>query len=247
MDSDIRAFGAALARQQLTETKLAVALLWYFEEHRAMPEVPSQTLATALHELSLTGPVNISRLRKNLTRAPGVVAGREKGTFKIRLSHKDSFDADFGPHVSRPKVKVEDHVLAAEDFEGTRTYLEKLVNQINGCYQFQFYDACAVLCRRLAESLLISAFEQNGKGAIIKSGKDYVTFGDMIGLAQSGQHIKLARSTADALTEAKDKGDTAAHSPNYIAKDRDIDDMKFRFRRAVADLMHVGKIERRGN
>ena len=32
---------------------------------------------------------------------------------------------------------------------GTRGYIEKVVNQINGCYEKGWFDGCAVMMRRL--------------------------------------------------------------------------------------------------
>ncbi|WP_208543899.1 hypothetical protein [Paenibacillus protaetiae] len=40
----------------------------------------------------------------------------------------------------------------------TRGYIEKVVNQINGTYEQGWYDACAVMIRRVIETLIIEAF-----------------------------------------------------------------------------------------
>src|SRR5688572_24995084 len=42
---------------------------------------------------------------------------------------------------------------------GTRGYIETVVQQINGCYENGWYDACGVMIRRLVETLIIEAFE----------------------------------------------------------------------------------------
>jgi hypothetical protein len=41
---------------------------------------------------------------------------------------------------------------------GTRGYLERVCFQINGCYEQGWFDACAVMMRRLVETLIIEAF-----------------------------------------------------------------------------------------
>lgn len=52
---------------------------------------------------------------------------------------------------------------------GTRGYIEKIANQANGCYENGWYDACAVLTRRLIETLIIEAHEKHGVAHKIKN------------------------------------------------------------------------------
>jgi hypothetical protein len=47
--------------------------------------------------------------------------------------------------------------------KGTRGYVEKITEQANGCYEKGWYDACAVMARRLIEILIIDSFEAKGK------------------------------------------------------------------------------------
>ena len=42
---------------------------------------------------------------------------------------------------------------------GTRSYIEKIAKQINGCYEFEFFDGAAVIARRIVETLLIECYE----------------------------------------------------------------------------------------
>src|SRR5258706_10534985 len=52
--------------------------------------------------------------------------------------------------------------------KGTRSYIEKIANQINGCYEYGWFDACAVMIRRLLETLIIEVFEYHKIEAKIK-------------------------------------------------------------------------------
>jgi hypothetical protein len=136
-------------------------------------------------------------------------------------------------------------VLPRDDFVGTRRHLEELVREINGTYQYTFYDGCVVLCRRIVEMLLIEAFEHAGKGSAIRQNSNYVQLSDIIAAAQSGQHIKLARNTGRDLEEIKKAGDAGAHSRTYITKQQDIDHLKLTLRRVVSELMHLANIQAR--
>src|ERR1700757_3116845 len=64
---------------------------------------------------------------------------------------------------------------------GTRGYIEKIANQINGAYENGWYDACAVMLRRLTETLIIETFEHHGVADQIKGANgDYMYLRDLI-------------------------------------------------------------------
>jgi hypothetical protein len=243
MDSELVAFSEGLSLLELTEVESAIALLWFLEQRADQLEGSGTEIAKLMHDLSLRGQVNSSRLCEALSKHPDVVRGSKVGAFKLKLGSKAALASRYGPLLKRPLPKVESHVIPSEDFIATRRYLETLVFQNNGTYQFGFYDGCAVLCRRLVETLLIESFEQAGRGAAIKKGTTYLQLNDILAQAQSGQHIRLARGTSDTLEQIKGVGDAAAHSRTYITKQQDIDDLKLKFRRAVTELLQLAKIE----
>jgi hypothetical protein len=238
MDNDLIAFGQGLAGLDLSETDLSVALLWFLEEKAEATEFTAARLGSLIHDLSLRGQVNTSRLTKRLAAHSDVVRGKHSGSFKIKLSRRPALEQKYAPLLRRPAPKVESHVLASDDFLATRRYLETLVFEINGSYQFGFYDGCIVLCRRLMETLLIEAFEHAGKSSYIKQHNHYLQLSEIIAIARGGQHIKLARGSADILEEIKLAGDRT-----YITKQQDVDDLKLKLRRVISELMHLARIE----
>jgi hypothetical protein len=243
MDSELVAFGEGLPPLELTEVECAIALLWFLEQKAGQPEASAAELGKLIHDLSLRSQVNTWRLSKALGKHPDIVKGNKVGNFKLKLGSKAALATRYEPLMKRPIPKVESHVIPSEDFIATRRYLETLVFQINGTYQFGFYDGCAVLCRRLVETLLIESFEKTGIASIIKQNNSYLQLSDIVALATSGQHIRLARGSGDALTEIKEMGDAAAHSRTYITKQKDIDHIRMKLRRIVSELQHLAKIE----
>lgn len=244
MQNELVHFGEGLAAQTRTEEDLAVALLWYRTRVEGAEEERASELARLMHELSLRGLVNISRLSTRLSRHPDVIRGKASGTFKIRLSSNSALCQQLEPLLGKPRPKLANHIVPSEDFHGTRRYLEKMAEQINGCYQFGFYDGCAVMCRRLMESLLVDVFEKKSATDAIKHKGEYVTLSEIIAQARGGHHFKLARGTADILDLIKEIGDAAAHSRTYITSQKDIDDVKIKFRRMVAELAHLAELSR---
>ena len=64
---------------------------------------------------------------------------------------------------------------------GTRGYIERVANQINGAYEKGWYDACAILLRRLIETLIIETFEHyNIASKIQNASGDFLYLRDLI-------------------------------------------------------------------
>jgi hypothetical protein len=127
---------------------------------------------------------------------------------------------------------------------GTRGYLESVVNQINGCYEHQWYDACSVMIRKLAEILIIAVYDHKGAAHEIK-GAD----GNFLMLSKLIDHIKtkadwnLGRETKPCLDKMKELGDRAAHTRHYITKKPDVDGLRSGLRVTVDDLLHQAALK----
>lgn len=243
MNKDMEVFARGLAAMDLIETDLAIALIWYADHFGIAGEMTVTNLAKLIHDLSLRGQVNNTRLIARLASHPDVVRGKSRNSFKLKLSSKDRLSSKYEPLLKSPAPKVESHVLSSDDFLATRPYLEQLVFQINGTYQFGFFDGCIVLCRRLIEMLLIESFERAGKAEAIKRSGNYVALSEVISTSRGGKFIKLARGTGDVLDEIKQAGDAGAHHRTYITKREDIDELKLKYRRVISELMSLAKIE----
>jgi len=127
--------------------------------------------------------------------------------------------------------------------KGTRSYIEKIANQINGCYEFGWFDGCAVLIRRLLETLIIEVFEHHKIEGKIKKNGDYVYLKDLINITLAETTFNLGRNTKNALPRLKDIGDKSAHSRRYIAVRNDIDDVKLELRGVVQELLILSSLK----
>jgi hypothetical protein len=126
----------------------------------------------------------------------------------------------------------------------TRGYIEKIVNQINGCCERGWFDACAVMIRRLLETLLIECFEQNNLASKVKtSSGDFLYLGGLIDAALSETSWNLGRNTRRILPKLKGIGDQSAHSRRFTARRSDIDKVKDDLRIAVEELLFLGGLK----
>ena len=68
---------------------------------------------------------------------------------------------DFVPPSEGTRPINDKFVLPHAIVKGTRGYIERVVFQINGCYEKGWFDGCAVMMRRLIETLIIECFEKH--------------------------------------------------------------------------------------
>lgn len=139
-------------------------------------------------------------------------------------------------------IKPSDSILPRELFVNTRGYLEKVVSQINGSYDCGFYDCCAVMCRRLGETLIIEVYESQGRADEIKGSDDnFFMLNGLLTVLNKDRSIHLGRNAKRGLDALKELGDKSAHNRRFNARQPDIDGIRSDFRTAAEELLHVAK------
>jgi hypothetical protein len=127
---------------------------------------------------------------------------------------------------------------------GTRGYIEKICNQINGAYENGWYDACAVMLRRLIETLIIEAFEFHKIETKIKNPSgDFLYLRDLIDKALSEKSWNLGRNTKHALPRLKEVGDKSAHSRRFVAQRGDIQPLLSDIRIVVQEFIYLARLK----
>ncbi|SFK14033.1 protein of unknown function [Sphingomonas sp. NFR04] len=131
-------------------------------------------------------------------------------------------------------------VIPAILFDRTRGYLVKIANQANGAYANGWYDACAVMLRRLLETLIIEAFESRGIAQNIQnSSGDFLFLRDLIDRTISEKAWNLSRNAKSAMPRLKDVGDKSAHSRRFNAVRSDIDKISDDLRLVAEELLVI--------
>lgn len=138
-------------------------------------------------------------------------------------------------------------VLPLSVFKGTRGYIEIVVNQINGTYEYACYDACAVMIRRLIETLIIEAFEQNNIAENIKNQNgELLPLSELIGCVLKETSWNVSRNTRkalQALPDVKSIGDLSAHNRRFNAHRGDIDRIIPDIRTITQELLYIAKLK----
>ena len=145
--------------------------------------------------------------------------------------------------VSKPSpegTKPKKHQLV--DFnlvKGTGAHLERVVHQINGAYEHGWYDACAVMLRRLIETLVIEMYIARGMKSKIKT-KDgsLVNLNKLVARASSEPSWELDRG-GKSLQKLKQIGNWSAHKRLYNANRDDIDTYESEIRIVIQELVYL--------
>jgi hypothetical protein len=145
-----------------------------------------------------------------------------------------------GVKQSLPKSQ---QVLPLDVVEKTRGYIEQISLQFNGCYEHGWYDACAVMMRKLIEILIIACYENVKHEEEIKgAGGDFLMLSGLVDkvIADSGKYWNLGRETKKALPQIKALGDRSAHTRRYLSTKQDVDKvLNEGFRVAIEDLLNI--------
>lgn len=166
--------------------------------------------------------------------------------FALSLTHelREIIPQSYVPPSEGAKSKTE-MIVANSLVKNTRGYIERVVVQINGSYENGWYDGCAVMIRRLLETLIIEAFESHAIASKIKNPKtgDFYYLSDLISLALSEPSWNLSRNTRQSMPKLKTIGDLSAHSRRYNAHRSDIDNIISDLRVVVQELIYLAGLK----
>lgn len=236
-------FARALAGLNLSHADRAVALLWYYRHTQEYEERSASELAGDLHDEGFPKP-NVTRLAADLRKGASTVRGKRQGTFQIDVRRAKPLDDTYLPILGARQAKVAGAILDPQSVAGTRSYIEKLVHQINGGYEYGFFDSCAVLCRRLMESLVIEVYLSRGRQAEIQQNGVFISLDRLLARLKGDGTIAMGRGTPKTMDEVKQIGDTAAHDRTYITQQGDIDDLKTKYRKLISELLVLAGIHK---
>ncbi len=137
-----------------------------------------------------------------------------------------------------------DDLFPLDIIQGTRGYLEKVAEQACGAYDKGWYDAAAVMVRRLLEVLIIESFEAHQLTAKIqKPDSNFFYLQDLVNLTLNEASWTLGRNVKKALPNLKDIGNQSAHGRRYTARKSDLEDIKRDLRLTIEELVILSKLK----
>jgi hypothetical protein len=123
--------------------------------------------------------------------------------------------------------------------QANRGYLATVGRQMNGCFSQGWYDACAVMMRRLIEISIIEAFEHKAIAQKIKGGDgNYLHLTDLVARALAEPALPLSRNAKKYLPQLRDVGHMSAHGRYFLARKEDLEKVQQGCRVVVEEFLH---------
>jgi len=240
---DIFSFIKNVDKPNMSTLERAYAILWWAGREDNTIGMSTNEICKVI-ESAGHPKQNVSRINTQLLKDKLVCKVPGKEQWRLKVHPRIQLDEKYEQAISIPKkLKPTDSVLPRALFNNTRGYIEKVVFQINGSYDSGLFDCCAVMCRRLLETLIIEVYESvNRTGDIKNNDGHFFMFSDLLKVFEKDGNLNPSRNTKQALSDFKKLGDLSAHNRRFNARKEDIDRIRDGIRTASEELLHLSKI-----
>lgn len=223
-----------------SEVERAKLLCYYHLKEEGEAAFSLSKISKWMEECNFSKP-NTSRLKTNLTKGKGkafLLSKSDKNAIEFVPAVLQSLDREYG-QLWQDTVTIESNneLLEEAKFCGKRSFLTKLIQQINFCYGHNCYDACAVLMRRLFEVLLVLTYQNKGvEGDIQKPDGSHKMLEGIVKDAVQNQSLGIPSRISKNFDAFREVGNNSAHSITYTAGKLDIDNIVRDYRVMLEDL-----------
>lgn len=239
---DIDQFLDSVSAFANTHEDRAVALLWFDRITGGPKDRSPEEIAEVLHAHGFSRP-RPDRLKSAFKKHRDITAGSTRGRYKINATRLTNLSEKFEGALDQPRPVKHWGVVPKELIPSQRRPLASICNQINGAWEYGHYDCCAVMMRRLMESLIIEVYVHSCSVAAIQANNNFVTLEKLISIFRSDKSFVLSRKAPSTMELIKKVGDTAAHDRTYITQKADITDCILDYRKLVSELCEISKIQ----
>lgn len=217
---------------------LAVALLYLAGASDATKGLTVREIDEQLHSAGHPRQ-NLSRLNANLRADRRTVRAGADG-WRLSPKSRRELGTTLPSLGSAQRLPERDSVLPHGMFDRSRGYINRVLSQINQSYDLGLYDCCAVMCRRLLETLIIESFERAGRSDDLKgTDGNFHMLSGLVSVLEKDKSISLSRNGLRGLRDFKALGDLSAHNRRFNAQASDIDRVRDGLRVTVQELLHL--------
>lgn len=223
-----------------SEAERAKLLCYYYLKESGETSFSLPQISTLLEEAGFSKP-NSSRLKDKLIKGKGKVmllSNTAKGSLEFVPSVFQILEKEYAKAWNDTEIIESSSELIDETkFCSKRSFIDRLIKQINFTYANNCYDACAVLLRRLFEVLLVLAYQHNNIEADITNAKgDHFMLEGIVKNAVQNKTLNIPSRICKNFDSFREVGNNSAHSITYTAGKKDIDDIQRNYRVAIEDL-----------
>lgn len=225
----------------------AVAILWFHDYKILDKAMAAGSLAKIMSDHHVGTP-NSTQLAEAIRKSK--LCNECKNGFVLRPGSRTVVRGWFPGSLDgvQPRINHAEGYIPEAVWIDTRSYIENVCRQLNGCFVHAYYDAAFVMLRRLMETLIIEAYDHlNRRAEIDESSGNPHMFGKLVERAKGENNHKglsIGRNTKNALEEVKKLGDRAAHDRRFNACAADLTKIQVDVRAGVQDLIQVASLKR---
>lgn len=221
----------------------ALALLW-FASKQDLQGLETREICAVIEQAG-HAKQNASRLAAALSSARRRASHVPRSNaWRLHPHAQAEFDERYSRRVKgTPKPAETDSVLPLDLFKGTRGYIERVVYQANASFDCSLFDCCAVMCRRLVETLIIEVYETAGRSTDVQnSDGSFFMLSGLLSTLLTDTTFNLSRNAQQGLKDFKRLGDLSAHNRRYNARRSDIESVRDGLRVASEELLHLARL-----
>jgi hypothetical protein len=231
----------------LSNAQRALAILWYHDREKSDATLKSSELCRIIRESGIGNP-NPKELRERM-KDTGLAIVSESG-FRLKHASRETIRSWLPENIDgiQPPMDHSTGYLPDAIWLKTRSYVDAVCKQLNGCFRAAYYDAASVMLRRLTETLIIEGYEALKCEQEIKATDgNYFMLKDLVERANgNGGHagLNLGRDAKTTLKRVKEQGDRSAHNRRFIAVAADLVELQSGVRTTVQELIQLANLKR---
>jgi len=244
MHLSLDVFCDVLKSSKRSNAEKALAILWYFDREQLDVARTSGQLTKVLDDHHIGTP-NQTSLAEAIRKTK--LANESKSGFSLKSGSRKII-RDWLPDLEgiQPTIEQASGYLPEPIWKNTRGYIEEVCRELNGSFHHAYYNAAAVMLRRLLETLIIEAYEHLRREIEIKDGGgNYLMLSDLAERAcgENGHKgINLGRDSKKGLKEARSVGNWSAHARRFLAHAGDLTKLQAGMRLLVQELIQIADL-----
>ncbi len=225
----------------------ALAILWYFDREQPGIAKTAGQLTKVLDDHHIGAP-NQTALAEAIRKTK--LGNELKSGFSLKPGSRKII-RDWLPDLDgiQPAMDHASGYVPEPIWKNTRGYIEEVCRELNGSFRHAYYNASAVMLRRLLETLIIEAYEYLDRETEIKDGGgNYLMLSDLAERAcgENGHKgINLGRDLKKALKEARNVGNWSAHARRFLAHAGDLTKVQAGMRLLAQELIQIADLVRK--
>lgn len=239
----IHDFSKTVELTKATEIEKVKLLAFFFHKTTLIKEFTLIDVEEWFDKLHFHKP-NRSRLKGLIQKSHSFVKGVSNQSWRLHARDLDKLQSTHPDLTSEGEEIVSvDTLLPQALYDGSRGFIESLAKQINASYEYNIFDGCAVLMRRLLEVLLILTYEHCGVEKDIQDATGtYWPLEKITSNAKTHQVLKLSRGGKNTIDEFRTLGNFAAHKIYFVCRRADIKKIASEYRATIEELLYKSGI-----